>query len=55
MTAAQVHLFTIFSWALLAVDALLGLLLLRRLWRRAATVDRPAGQTLQVTLGQSPG
>jgi RsiW-degrading membrane proteinase PrsW (M82 family) len=55
VTPAQVHLFTILSWALLALDALLGLLILRRRWRRAATLDRPAGQTLQVTLGQSPG
>ncbi|HEV3497775.1 MAG TPA: trypsin-like peptidase domain-containing protein [Actinomycetes bacterium] len=42
VTPAQVHLFTILSWALLAVDAVMGLLILRRRWRRAATMDRPA-------------
>ena len=34
VTPAQVHLFAIFSWALLALDGLLGLLVLRRRWRR---------------------
>jgi protease PrsW len=41
VTPAQVHLFTILSWGLLALDALLGLLILRRRWRRATTPDRP--------------
>jgi hypothetical protein len=36
-----VHLFTIISWGLLALDALLGLLILRRRWRRATTPDQP--------------
>ena len=40
VTPAQVHLFTAFSWGLLALDALLGVLILRRRWRRATT---PAG------------
>jgi protease PrsW len=30
-----VHLFTLLNWGLLALDALLGLLLLHRRWRRA--------------------
>jgi RsiW-degrading membrane proteinase PrsW (M82 family) len=34
-TPAQVHLFTALDWALLVVDALLGLLLLRWRWRQA--------------------
>jgi len=42
VTPAQVHLFTILSWTLLALDALLGLLVLRRRWRRATTPERPA-------------
>jgi hypothetical protein len=38
VTQAQVHLFTILSWALLAVDGLIGLLLLLlRARRRGAT------------------
>jgi protease PrsW len=41
VTPTQVHLFTILSWGLLAVDAVLGVLLLRRRWHRAATLDRP--------------
>jgi protease PrsW len=36
-TQAQVHLFTILSWALLAVDGLIGLLLLLRARRRGAS------------------
>ena len=36
-TQAQVHLFTILSWALLAVDGLIGLLLLLRARQRGAT------------------
>jgi protease PrsW len=40
VTPAQVHLFTILSWGLLALDALLGVLVLRRRWRRATTPDR---------------
>jgi S1-C subfamily serine protease/RsiW-degrading membrane proteinase PrsW (M82 family) len=42
VTPTQVHLFVIFSWALLTLDGLLGLLVLRRRWRRASTPDRPA-------------
>jgi protease PrsW len=42
VTPAQVHLFTVLSWTLLALDGLLGLWVLRRRWRRAAVVDRPA-------------
>ena len=40
VTPDQVHLFTILSWGLLALDALLGLLILRGRWRRATTPDR---------------
>jgi RsiW-degrading membrane proteinase PrsW (M82 family) len=40
VTPAQVHLFTVLSWALLALDGLLGLLVLHRRWRRATTPDR---------------
>jgi RsiW-degrading membrane proteinase PrsW (M82 family) len=41
VTPAQVHLFTILSWALLALDALLGVLVLRGRWRRATAPERP--------------
>jgi protease PrsW len=41
VTPAQVHLFTILSWALLALDGLLGLLILHRRWRRATAAERP--------------
>jgi RsiW-degrading membrane proteinase PrsW (M82 family) len=37
-TPTQVHLFTVIDWALLLVDALVGVLLLRWRWRRAADV-----------------
>jgi hypothetical protein len=40
VTQAQVHLFTILSWGLLALDALLGVLVLRGRWHRATTPDR---------------
>jgi putative serine protease PepD len=36
-----VHLFTILSWGLLALDALLGVMILHGRWRRATTQDRP--------------
>jgi protease PrsW len=57
VTEAQVHLFTVLSWGLLALDALLGLLVLRGRWRRATTPDRPprpAPLTL-VTMGRGQG
>jgi protease PrsW len=41
VTPDQVHLFTILSWGLLALDSLLGVLVLRGRWRRATTPDRP--------------
>ena len=41
VTSAQVHLFTAISWGLLALDALLGVLVLRRRWRRATAPERP--------------
>jgi protease PrsW len=41
VTQAQVHLFTILNWGLLIVDAVLGLLILRRRWRKATTPERP--------------
>jgi RsiW-degrading membrane proteinase PrsW (M82 family) len=40
VTPAQVHLFTILSWALLALDGLLGVLVLHRRWRRATSPER---------------
>jgi hypothetical protein len=40
VTPAQMHLFTILSWGLLALDALLGVLVLRGRWRRATASDR---------------
>jgi protease PrsW len=42
VTAAQVHLFTVLNWGLLALDAVLGVVVLRGRWRRATTPDRPA-------------
>jgi RsiW-degrading membrane proteinase PrsW (M82 family) len=41
VTQTQVHLFTVISWGLLALDGLLGLVVLRVRWRRATTADRP--------------
>jgi hypothetical protein len=41
VTQAQVHLFTTLNWALLAADALVGVLVLRGRWRRATAPDRP--------------
>jgi RsiW-degrading membrane proteinase PrsW (M82 family) len=41
VTPSQVHLFTALSWGLLSIDALLGVLILRRRWRRATRPDRP--------------
>jgi hypothetical protein len=46
VTPAQVHLFTVISWTLLALDALVGLVVLRGRWRKATAADRlppPAG------------
>ena len=40
VTPAQVHLFTILSWGLSALDALLGVLVLRGRWRRPTASDR---------------
>jgi RsiW-degrading membrane proteinase PrsW (M82 family) len=40
VTPAQVHLYTVFDWGLLALDALIGLLVLRGRWRRATALDR---------------
>jgi len=40
VTQAQVHLFTALYWALLILDALIGLLVLRGRWRQATTPDR---------------
>src|SRR6266545_1743821 len=41
VTQTQVHLFTALYWALLLLDALIGLLVLRRRWRQATTPDPP--------------
>jgi hypothetical protein len=40
VTQTQVHLFSGLYWALLVLDALLGLLVLRGRWRRATASDR---------------
>jgi len=49
VTQAQVHLFTVLSWALLGLDGLLGLLVLRGRWRKAALQDR-RGRTADISL-----
>jgi protease PrsW len=41
VTQAQVHLFTFLYWAVLILDALIGLLVLRAGWHKATTPDRP--------------
>jgi RsiW-degrading membrane proteinase PrsW (M82 family) len=41
VTPSQVHLFTVLSWGLLSIDALLGMLVLRGRWRRATRPERP--------------
>jgi S1-C subfamily serine protease/RsiW-degrading membrane proteinase PrsW (M82 family) len=41
VTPRQLHLFTILSWGLLALDALLGVVILRGRWRRATTRNQP--------------
>jgi protease PrsW len=41
VTPAQVHLFTVSTWGLMGLDALLGLLLLRGRWHQATAPDRP--------------
>jgi protease PrsW len=45
VTQAQVHLFTVLYWALLLLDALIGLLVLRGRWHNATTPDRPEATT----------
>jgi hypothetical protein len=40
VTPAQVHLFTVISWSLLGLDALLGVLVLHGRWRKATALDR---------------
>jgi RsiW-degrading membrane proteinase PrsW (M82 family) len=57
VTQAQVHLFTALYWALLILNALTGLLVLRGRWRRATTPDQlhtPAALPL-VTPGRGQG
>jgi protease PrsW len=39
-TQAQVHAFTVISWGLLLVDALLGVAVLRGRWRQALALER---------------
>jgi RsiW-degrading membrane proteinase PrsW (M82 family) len=41
VTQAQVHLFTVLYWAVLILDALIGLLVLRAGWHKATAPDRP--------------
>ena len=54
VTPAQVHLFTVLSWALLALDGLLGLLVLHGRWRRATAPDRlpPSAPLPLITAGR---
>ncbi|HEX8134748.1 MAG TPA: PrsW family glutamic-type intramembrane protease, partial [Actinomycetes bacterium] len=40
VTQAQVHLFTVIGWGLLALDGLLGLAVLHGRWRKAIALDR---------------
>jgi RsiW-degrading membrane proteinase PrsW (M82 family) len=47
VTQGQVHLFTALYWAILVVDALIGVLVLRGRWRRATTADRLEEQQRQ--------
>ncbi|GAA0918263.1 PrsW family glutamic-type intramembrane protease [Virgisporangium aurantiacum] len=43
VTQTQVHLYTVVSWALLALDAVLGLVILRGRWRRATAPATAVG------------
>ncbi len=60
-TQSQVHLFTALSWGLLAMDALVGVLVLHRRWRRATKAleipPRPDGVAgmVRVTPERYPG
>jgi protease PrsW len=49
VTQAQVHLFTVLYWALLILDAVVGLLVLRARWQKATTPDHPNGPTAVVS------
>jgi RsiW-degrading membrane proteinase PrsW (M82 family) len=40
-TEQQMHLFTVLNWTLLGLDALIGVLVLRRRWRRATALPAP--------------
>ena len=40
-THAQVHTFTMITWALLLVDVLLGVMILRGRWRQALALEHP--------------
>ena len=55
VTQAQVHLFTILSWALQALVGLVGLLVLLGRWRRAATPASPEPHRGKVTRVVQPG
>jgi RsiW-degrading membrane proteinase PrsW (M82 family) len=47
VTSAQVHLYTVLNWALLALDSMVGVLILRARWHRAVT-SPPADAVSQV-------
>jgi RsiW-degrading membrane proteinase PrsW (M82 family) len=49
VTQAQVHLFTVLYWALLILDAVVGLLVLRARWHKATTPDHPDSPTAVVS------
>jgi RsiW-degrading membrane proteinase PrsW (M82 family) len=51
VTALQVHLYTAVSWGLLAVDALLGVLILRGRWRKATAAALAAATAPAVVVG----
>jgi RsiW-degrading membrane proteinase PrsW (M82 family) len=50
VTPEQVHLFTALSWSLMALDGLLGVIIVRRRWRRATALEAaaPTGDHLPV-------
>jgi protease PrsW len=54
VTQAQVHLFTVLSWGLLILDAVLGLLILRGRWHKATTPGQP-GSAADISLVAAEG
>jgi protease PrsW len=54
VTPEQVHIYTVLTWVLMGLDALLGLVLLRGRWRQATAWDEPDTATLPAVTAQ-PG